>query len=205
MRFVPPGPSDPYYEIQVFQTGKVQTRADSRHDVFNALVWLAFPKAKARINALHAREIPREGGRRGRLRDLLTIFDEGGAIVVGSGEVEALVRASRWKELFMEKHRQLGIVVLGHAVLEQALAPYPGITCKVIFARPGQDLDAHCADWLATKGASPRDLPPLPIMGYPGWYPGNEDPAFLADARAFREKPGNASPGPPPPPPDGAS
>ena len=33
---------------------------DNKHDLFNALAWLAFPKTKARINAMHAAEIPRE-------------------------------------------------------------------------------------------------------------------------------------------------
>jgi hypothetical protein len=81
VRFVTPAPSDPYYEIRVFESGCVQTRPDSRHDLFNALAWLAFPSTKARINALHATHMRAESGRRGRFRDLLTIFDEGGAIV----------------------------------------------------------------------------------------------------------------------------
>lgn len=186
MRFVPPGASDPYYEVHLFETGEVQTRADSKHDLFNALVWLAFPKTKARINAMHAREIPKEGGKRGRVRDMLTIFDEGGAIVVCRDDVSALVRESRWKTLFLERHEDLRIVVLGHAVLEQALAPYPGMTCKVVFAQPGEDLDERCAQWIARHPQSPRDLPPLPIMGYPGWYPGNGVPGFYDDARVFR-------------------
>jgi len=190
--FVAPKPANPYYEIHLFESGEVSTRPDNKHDLFNALVWLAFPKTKARINALHAREIPREGGKRGRLRDMLTIFDEGGAVVVGNEEVEALVRRGHWKELFLDS--RFRIDVLGHAVLEQALDPYPGITCKVIFARPGSDLDARCASWLATEGQSPRDLPPVPIMGYPGWYPGGDAADFLADRRYFRETPGSGPP-----------
>jgi hypothetical protein len=186
VRFVPPGASDPYYEIQLFETGKVQTRTDSRHDVFNALVWLAFPRTKARINAMHAREIPGEGGKRGRLRDMLTIFDEGGAIAVCGEAVAGLVRGAQWKKLFLDRHADLRIVVLGHAVLEQALEPYPGITCKVVFVEPGEDLDACCADWIGTHPQSPRDLPPLPVMGYPGWYPGNGVAGFYDDARIFR-------------------
>ena len=96
-----PRASDPYYEVHLFETGHVQTRPDNKHDLFNALAWLAFPKTKARINAMHAAEIPREGGKRGRLRDMLTIFDEGGAIVSGSardrgaGARSALARAVR--------------------------------------------------------------------------------------------------------------
>jgi len=186
VRFVPPGPADPYYEIHLFETGQVQTRPESRHDLFNALVWLAFPTTKARINAMHAAEIPKEGGRRGRLRDLLTIFDEGGAIVACSEAVESLVRKARWRELFVEHHREFRIVVVGHAVMEQALAPRLGLTCKVVFADPARDLDAQAAAWLATRGRSPRDLPPLPILGYPGWFPGAGEPAFYADERHFR-------------------
>ena len=60
VRFVPPAPSDPYYEVHVFETGQVQTRPDNKHDLFNALAWLAFPQTKARINAMHAADIPRE-------------------------------------------------------------------------------------------------------------------------------------------------
>ena len=186
IRFVPPSASDPYYEVHLYETGRVQTRPDNKHDLFNALAWLAFPRTKARINAMHAAEIPREGGRRGRLRDMLTIFDEGGAIVACGGAVEELVREARWRELFVERHREFRIVVVGHAVLEQALAPRLGLTCKVVFAEPGCDLDAQTADWLAHRGTSPRDLPPLPVLGYPGWFAGSGRADFYADERYFR-------------------
>lgn len=195
IRFVPPAPSDPYYEVHLFETGRVQTRPESRHDLFNALAWLAFPKTKARINAMHAAEIPKEGGRRGRLRDMLTIFDEGGAIVAGTAEAEALLRGARWRELFVERHREFRIVVVGHAVLEQALdssgTPRLGLTCKIVFADSGQDLDAQAADWLASRGATPRDLPPLPVLGYPGWFAGSGQPGFYSDERYFRPPPGD--------------
>ena len=190
IRFVPPNPSDPYYEVHLFETGQVQTRPESKHDLFNALAWLAFPKTKARINAMHAAEIPCEGGKRGRLRDMLTIFDEGGAIVACAADVAELVRQARWRELFVERHGDFRIVVLGHAVLEQALnfsgPPRLGLTCKVVFADPAQDLDAQAAAWLGSRGTTPRDLPPLPVLGYPGWFPGSEQPGFYSDERYFR-------------------
>jgi hypothetical protein len=192
IRFVPPSASDPYYEVHLFESGQVQTRPDSRHDLFNALCWLAFPQTKARINAMHAAEIPKEGGRRGRLRDMLTIFDEGGAIVAGNTGIEALVRAARWRELFMERHRDFRIVVLGHAVLEQALAPHAGITCKVVFANPADSLDAQAARALAGI-PTPKQLPPLPVFGYPGWLPGSGRPEFYADTRYFRPAPADAA------------
>jgi len=187
LRFVPPAASDPYYEVHLFETGQVQTRPESKHDLFNALAWLAFPKTKARINAMHAAEIPREGGRRGRLRDMLTIFDEGGAIVVGGEGIERLVRNAQWRELFVERHQDFRIVVLGHAVLEQALAPHPGITCKVVFAGAGAGLDVDARAVQVLAGIpSPKELPPVPVFGYPGWHPGSEEPGFYSDERYFR-------------------
>jgi len=193
VRFVPPsGARDPY-EVQLHETGRVQTRPDNLHDWFNALCWLAFPRTKARINALHAAAIPHERGQRGRLRDLLTIFDEGGAIVVcADEELKRLVQGMEWMELFWSQRsrvrRDMRFVVLGHAVLEQALKPWPGITCKAIFARPGDDLDRIADAWLGARpaDASPRDLAPLPVFGYPGWMPA-QDERFYAEERYFRQ------------------
>jgi hypothetical protein len=192
IRFVPPGAKRAAYELQVHETGRIETRPESLHDWFNALCWLAFPRTKARINAMHASAMPREKGQRGRLRDLLTIFDEGGAIVVcADATLDRLVREHRWKELFwLERERvvrAMRFVVLGHAVLEQALKPWPGITCKSVFAGPGDDLDAQVAARLAElpEGATPRDLAPLPVFGYPGWAD-NHRPEFYDDERYFR-------------------
>ena len=193
VRFVPPSPADPYYEVGVFQSGRVATRADNLHDWFNALAWLAFPLTKARINAMHAATIPLEGGRRGRLRDLLTIFDEGGALVAcADRELNDLLRAMQWKRLFWtERNRvtaSMRFVVLGHAVLEQALEPRPGITCKAVFVDPGADLDAQAAAWLTAlpEGATPRELAAVPVFGFPGWLPENAQAGFYEDARYFR-------------------
>jgi hypothetical protein len=189
---VPPTGARGPYELRLHETGRIETRDDNLHDWFNALCWLAFPRTKARINAMHAAEMPREQGRRGRLRDLLTIFDEGGALIVcADEELNDLVREFRWKELFWtqrERVRQsMRFVVLGHAVLEQALKPWPGITCKAVFVSPAEDADAQAAAWLARcgEGASPRDLAPLPVFGYPGWME-NQDAAFYDDERYFR-------------------
>lgn len=194
MRFVPPEPSGPYYEVSVFDSGCVYTRPENAHDLFNALAWLAFPLTKARINALHAKHIAREPlGRRGRFRDLLTLFDEGGAVVrCSDATLVQLVKAHRWKELFCERRDEvqarMQVAVLGHAVLEQAINPWPGITCKTIFVPTEQDVDAQAAAWLdgLPDTATPRDMASLPIFGYPGWFPGSDDRSFYDDARYFR-------------------
>jgi DUF3025 family protein len=193
VRFVPPGEQDAYYEVKVFETGRVATRPDNLHDFFNALAWLAFPRTKAKVNALHAAEIPREGGRRGRLRDLLTIFDEGGAIVhCDDAALLAMLTGFRWKDLFWQNRERvkqaMRVVVFGHAVLEQALEPRPGITCKAILAPAAADPDAAALAWFGqlAPGGSPRDLAPLPIFGYPGWHPESTHAQFYDDARYFR-------------------
>lgn len=193
VRFVPPAAGDPYYEVHLYETGQVQTRPGNRHDLFNALCWLAFPRTKARINALHAAAIPREGGRRGRLRDLLTILDEGGALVAcADAELIALMREFRWKALFWDERARacasMRFLVLGHATLEQALAPWPGITCKALIVDPAGDADVQAAAWLARlpADASPRLLAPLPVFGFPGWLRDGERAAFYDDRRYFR-------------------
>lgn len=210
VRFVPPGAADPYYEVHVFETGRVQTRPESPHDLFNALAWLAFPRTKALINALHAEEIPRERGRRGRRRDLLTLLDEGGVIVqTDDAELTSLIRRFEWKALFWERRSRvrthMRFWILGHATLEQALEPRPGIACKAIFVSPGRPLDEAAHAWLAAlpRDTAPRELPPLPVFGYPGWLPGSERAAFYDDTRYFRpiterrDKAGPARPAPP--------
>ena len=198
VRFVPPAPATPYYEVHVHESGRVATRPENWHDLFNALVWFAFPRTKATINALHAAEIPRERGRRGRLRDMLTIFDEGGAIAVcADAELEAMIRAFRWRELFWESRarvlQSLRFLVIGHAVLDKAREPWAGIACKTIFIAPHDDPDVAAARWLATHaaGGTPQLLAPLPVFGYPGWLP-NERPEFYADERYFRRNRGQS-------------
>jgi hypothetical protein len=193
VRFVPPGAKDAYYEIKVYETGRVETRPDNLHDFFNALIWLAFPRSKARINALHAAEIPREGGKRGRLRDLLTVFDEGGVIVECEDRgLIGLLEEMRWKALFWEQRekvrRAMRITVFGHAALEKAAEPWPGIACKALVVQPGVDPDGAVHAWLGAlkPGASPRDLTPVPVFGYPGWIA--QDASFYDDTRYFRTR-----------------
>ena len=198
VRFVPPAPGGPYYELDVFETGRVQTRPGSLHDLFNALAWLAFPRTKARLNAMHAAEFPGEprlrgAGRRGPRRDLATIFDEGGAVVVcADAALVDMLRGCRWKELFWTHRARLRAAmrctVLGHAVMEQALEPRPGITCKVLIIPEGEP-DGEAARRLPAL-ASPKDLAPLPVFGLPGWYP--QDERFYGDARYFRPAYGKA-------------
>ena len=205
VRFVAPAARAPAYETLIDGTGRVPTRERNWHDLFNALAWLAFPRSKAALNALHVAEMAREGGRRGPVRDLLTLLDEGGALVAYSDDaLPDLAREFRWKELFWERRASVAqgmrLAVLGHAVLEKGLQPWPGVTCKALFFRlpaellaapaveVARELDRRAADWLLAYAAhrTPRDVPPLPVFGFPDWYLGNENGEFYDDTRYFR-------------------
>ncbi len=208
IRFVPPTASA-QYEVRIFESGEVQTRPDNWHDLFNALVWLAFPATKAVLNRHHCEEIrARRGERlRGTARDVLTLFDEGGIVVAAADpELPALLREFRWKELFWTRRaevlRSMRFYVFGHAIYEKALEPYTGVTAKalIVDAAPGlleaplarqlAELDARAADYFSGTHAlaSTRSLSPLPILGIPGWEPANASEEYYDDPSQFRPR-----------------
>lgn len=92
------------YEVHVIERGEVPTRAANAHDLWNALVWATFPRAKwalaDRLGALQrarAAAGPRLPNARAPEHDRLALLDEGALIVSGA-------RAA----------------VFGHAILEHA-------------------------------------------------------------------------------------
>jgi hypothetical protein len=195
------------YEVTIYRTGRVPSRAESWHDLFNALAWLVFPRTKATLNRLHHDEIVRQPNARARgtARDVLTLFDEGGVIVAcADPSLAALLAGFQWKALFWSRRADVAaamrFAVVGHALHEQALAPFKGVTAKALvvpvseatLARPVETLLAHLDERAAAHFdapgalASTRSLHPLPILGIPGWTPANEAPAFYDDVRVFR-------------------
>ena len=186
LRFVPQAalPTDEAYETFIHRSACVPTR-DNLHDFFNGLVWLALPAVKRRLNELQAAEIARAGisARRGPLRDALTLFDESGALLQAPPVLVAALRACDWTALFIT-HRarwaDASLLMFGHALLEKlAHAPRKPLTAHVLLGDP---LAMTAADWIA------KPFAPLPVLGVPGWWPGNEDPAFYDDAAVFRPR-----------------
>jgi len=202
-----PGALELPYELRVFETGEVPTREHNWHDLFNALAWLAYPRTKAELNRRHHDELRKRRGEalRGTARDVLTLFDEGGILVACADPFLAgLLRGFRWKELFWERRsevvKRMRFHVFGHAILENALALFRGVTAKAlivdvthdVIARPTETLnaalDARAAEYFASPEAlaSTRTLAPLPVLGIPGWTPENERPAYYDDVEQFR-------------------
>jgi hypothetical protein len=204
--FVPgnDAPLDISYETHIHSTGRIPTRTNL-HDTFNALSWLAFPKLKAQLNAMQAHAIARDGvgPTRGRLRDVATLLDENGVLLACSSETVAVrLRRFDWRALFVEHRAELTDHaepwIAGHALMEKLHRPYKAITGHTLIvpvessyfglakdARM-QMVDDMAAAWLAAMPLAAADLSPLPVLGVPGWWPGNAQSDFYDDAEVFR-------------------
>lgn len=187
-------PAGRAYEVHIAATGRVPTRLNA-HDLMNALVWLAMPRTKARLNALHAGAFERSaGGDRGPLRDAATLFDENGALLVTrDGTLPALLRARRWHEAFVEQRHGWSAVRLlcfGHALMVKLMSPYKAITAhlRVIDLPVDTTLPAldHAMSAQIDDGFRTSLLLPLPVLGVPGWCAANADPAYYEDVAVFR-------------------
>ncbi|HVK55918.1 MAG TPA: DUF3025 domain-containing protein [Burkholderiales bacterium] len=195
------------YETRCYLTGELETREENWHDLFNALVWLTFPRAKAKINArhYHALQGSSDSNKRGPERDALTLFDECGVIVASDdASLLDLLRGFSWKELFWSRRHDLlthmRVYLFGHGLYEQALQPYIGLTGKAVLLsvessflelpleRQLASLDDELAALIANAEKFKRtsDLSPLPILGVPGWIEGNGEESFYDNTAYFR-------------------
>lgn len=207
VRFVPQSclPAGIPYEAFISATGHVPTR-ENLHDFFNALVWLTFPRIKVQLNALQASAIasaPASVAHRGNLRDAATIFDENAALlVVRDRAVLDALRAHRWDEIFVERRnifgRECEVFLFGHALMEKLICPYKAITAHVwpVVAEPEffRLTLAEKRSWMDSEvvrqlsgGLATSDFTPLPVLGIPGWWHG-QDRSFYEDTAVFRPK-----------------
>lgn len=201
LRFAPPDKplAAREYEQQILQSGSVPTRADTWHDVMNALVWLRFPHFKAALNASHVVAMADEAGAlRGRLRDALTMLDESGVWVLSNNAaLSDALRDRDWQTLFWHQRAvvtaQMQFVVVGHALLEKMLQPYAAITGKcLLLANTSLNSVDHQASRALVTIHAPDQLAPLPLMGIPGWDPHNAQAEYYANAAVFRAPPRSA-------------
>lgn len=211
-------PDGQAYEAYVHRTGCVPTR-DNPHDFFNALMWLHLPRSKARLNALQAQAIARDGigARRGALRDFCTLLDENGLLMIAPPAAQQLLRTRNWQALLATDRaawgRDIVVLPLGHALLEKLAHPYKAITAHVMSVGASEDAlrsihepfqsflpekaYEYCVQFDELLLKSLQDAPalhsrallPLPVLGIPGWWPANEDAQFYADVSVFRPLP----------------
>ncbi len=185
---------------------QVPTREENWHDLMNALVWMHFPRSKRVLNAIQLDETERRDPRNGRSprQDAAALFDECG-VVVWSDTPQLLeyIRDLRWKELFWERRhdlaRHLRLVVIGHGLLDILRAPYLGLVGKVLLqACELQTLQQSPTEFLRTADeelaprlweelSTPSCVRPLPVLGMPGWYPGQHS-EFYNNTSYFRPR-----------------
>ena len=205
VRFVDPNSITQYYELEIYQLGNVATRLNW-HDTFNAMVWQSYPKTKVALNALHYHAMQNNPSTaRGAQRDAATLFDECGFILPYSNPaLFELMIQHEWHELFVTHAQSWGseinALVFGHATFENLLAPFIGLTGKcwpilvestffsLDLPEQRQYLDHFIAaqlhqGWLQR----PRQLPPLPYLGIPNWWP-EQDEAFYSNPAYFRPR-----------------
>lgn len=197
------------YEPRCYLTGEVQTRPENWHDFFNALVWLTFPKSKAAINSRHYMALTHadapKHSQRGNIRDMATLLDESGVIVVCANEQLAnMLENFQWKELFWKNREQvcegMGFYIFGHGLYEKACQPYVGMTGQGLILRVDcgffslsqedqlKSIDTQVAAYLydPSNCASTRELHPVPILGVPGWSVENDRETYYNNTAYFR-------------------
>ncbi|MDP9109350.1 MAG: DUF3025 domain-containing protein [Pseudomonadota bacterium] len=197
------------YEAFIGATGCVPTR-NNLHDFFNGLLWLAYPRTKARLNALQVADISAISDsraaaasrhRRSGLRDALTLFDENVALVVTRDtDLITALQCHRWQTLFVERRARFFadamVLTFGHALLEKLVRPYKSITAHAwlvpldpaaLPCAPDAQravIDAHVAAQLDAQLRSAAFCH-LPVLGLPDWSTG-QSAAFYADQAVFR-------------------
>ncbi len=188
---LPPGQA---YEHYIFESGCCPTRGNL-HDFFNGLCWIRFPRTKLRLNQLQAAQIAADGIQpvRGPVRDAITLFDENAALLSAPPALWSALAARDWERLFIGLRplwAEARLTVFGHALLEKLAVPRKAHTAHVYLMQaegddPGE-LDAQVAASLDAESLGGKPFLPLPVLGVPGWWPGNEAPGFYSDAGVFR-------------------
>lgn len=185
------------YEQFIFEHGAVPTR-EGLHDFFNGLVWARFPDTKRLLNRLQATQIAQAGvGQvRGPVRDAITLFDENAVLLQAPDALWDALTAREWTRLFVDLRplwAQVRLVAFGHALLEKLVSPYKSITGHVYRVPVPAALGADVVAWdrwlaarLTAAELASKPFTPLPVLGVPGWWPANQDPAFYDDASVFR-------------------
>lgn len=183
-----------HYEQRIAQ-GRIATRAQSWHDLFNALVWARHPVIKRALNAQQCRHIAVMGAsQRNRAQAALTQFDETGLIVrVRDADVLAAWDRHDWSALFNPVVWRDGDIavsaVIGHALMEQTLLIERLLVgkCVVVVADDHAACVAEVAAAIAEGRllADPAELRPLPLAGIPGWH-ARQDETFYQQSDYFR-------------------
>jgi len=188
------------FERALVERNELIVRPDNLHDTMNAVVWHTFPRTKRAISEIHVSlGAANTANGRPRRRDVLTLFDEAGAIIVSQrDDLKALHQSHEWKALFVEHRAEFTqdtrVILFGHGTLEQLGAkPHQGLTVKALWlplapSTPLPEIDAWMAERIANGAllAADEHRLPLPILGVPEWFTANDQPTCYDDTDVFR-------------------
>jgi hypothetical protein len=158
---------DALYDGSIARQRRVPCVVDSYHDLWNAIAFAAFPRSKHALHARQYRALERwatEGAarlpsRRTREQDALTVFDEGGSVLVGEPEFFA-----RWRRasapIRVTGSESARVVLFGHALLELVGYGRPEIrSCSVFLEIDRAFRDELAVEWIDTRLAARIDDP----------------------------------------------
>jgi hypothetical protein len=174
------------YDQAIAASSRIPTRLGSYHDLLGALVWLHFPASKT---ALHQIQLAAGPGARGPRENAATLCDESGVLVLSrEPRVFESLAALNWVDAFWTRRAALTettrFLGFGHGLLDALREPHLQLMGKALFVRVSHEqwnlsgaelrviLDAALAPRLSAFLSDPSRLAPLPVLGVPGWAPG---------------------------------
>ena len=185
-----------HYEQRIYQLGQIATRQDNWHDLFNAMMWLKYPRIKSALNTRQWSDVERHGLKtRTPGQCAMTLFDEAGAFVAMPADMLECWKRHDWHGLFIEhaeswRSGKARVAVFGHALLDHALVTETLLVAKCIVLDDQFDFSSGF-DGLADDIQSGKcllansELRTLPLCGIPGWHSAADSAGFVATAACF--------------------
>lgn len=149
---------DQLYDGSIALSGKVPCLPASYHDLFNVVMFAAFPHSK---RALHARQfralsqwVPQDATRlpskRTREQDALTVFDEGGSVLVLTASAYQRWQASEQDLELPPQDGDVTALLFGHALMEHIFYGRLQVrSCAVVVLAPeGLPRDSSLLPWV---------------------------------------------------------
>ena len=144
---------DASYLSRIYHLGEIQTRTNNWHDLMQILSWRLFPQSKASLVRRHYQaarqrwlqlddnditlDPANNRGRRSAEENLLSLWDEGGLVLLTDDETLAIaIRQFDWRQLFVAQRSRLAthlrMLVFGHALMDKLRNPYIGLTANAV-------------------------------------------------------------------------
>ena len=185
-----------HYEQRIYLHGQIATRENNWHDLFNAMMWLKYPRIKSALNARQWSDVQQHGLKtRTPGQCAMTLFDEAGAFVAMPADMLECWKRHDWQGLFIEhaeswRSGKARVAVFGHALLDHALVTETLLVAKCIVLDDRFDFSSGfdmLADGIQSGNRllANSELRTLPLCGIPGWHSAANSAEFIATSACF--------------------